>query len=116
MLYTTDPAAFRRAVALEDLDAICRVPGIGRKTAQRLVLELKDKIGAVPAGGGGVLTACPSRWLRPATPGPRRPRRSSRWGTAAARRLRPRPGGAEAVEAPSVETLVRLALKQLYRG
>ncbi len=43
------PDAVRRALAMEDLTALCLVPGIGRKGAQRLVLELKDK--AVLAGG-----------------------------------------------------------------
>lgn len=42
------PDAVRRALATEDLVALCLVPGIGRKGAQRLVLELKDK--AVLAG------------------------------------------------------------------
>jgi holliday junction DNA helicase RuvA len=35
----------RRAVAAEDLVTLCAVPGIGRKGAQRIVLELKDRIG-----------------------------------------------------------------------
>jgi Holliday junction DNA helicase RuvA len=35
----------RRAVAAEDLMTLCAVPGIGRKGAQRIVLELKDRIG-----------------------------------------------------------------------
>ncbi len=42
------PEAVRRALATEDLRALCLVPGIGRKGAQRMVLELKDK--AQPAG------------------------------------------------------------------
>ncbi len=37
------PDAVRRALVTEDLVALCLVPGIGRKGAQRLVLELKDK-------------------------------------------------------------------------
>ena len=37
------PDAVRRALVQEDLVALCLVPGIGRKGAQRLVLELKDK-------------------------------------------------------------------------
>ena len=39
------PDAVRRALATEDLTALTLVPGIGRKGAQRMVLELKDKIG-----------------------------------------------------------------------
>lgn len=35
----------RRAVAAEDFVALCAVPGVGRKGAQRIVLELKDRIG-----------------------------------------------------------------------
>lgn len=37
------PEAVRRALVTEDLAALCLVPGIGRKGAQRLVLELKDR-------------------------------------------------------------------------
>lgn len=44
------PDAVRRALATEDLAALTLVPGIGRKGAQRMVLELKDKVGAAPAG------------------------------------------------------------------
>ena len=36
--------AFRRALVTDDIDAICSVPGIGKKTAQRVVLELKEKL------------------------------------------------------------------------
>jgi Holliday junction DNA helicase RuvA len=45
MLAVHEPDGLRRAVAGDDLVALCRVPGIGRKGAQRLVLELKDRIG-----------------------------------------------------------------------
>jgi len=45
------PDALRRAVATEDLTALTQVPGVGRKGAQRLVLELKDRLGA-PSGHG----------------------------------------------------------------
>lgn len=41
------PDAVRRALATEDLTALTMVPGIGRKGAQRMVLELKDRVGAV---------------------------------------------------------------------
>jgi Holliday junction DNA helicase RuvA len=43
------PDTVRRALSTEDLAALTLVPGIGRKGAQRLVLELKDKVGAAGA-------------------------------------------------------------------
>ncbi len=53
MLAVHGPDELRRAVLSEDLVALCKVPGIGRKGAQRVVLELKDRIGA-PSGGGSL--------------------------------------------------------------
>lgn len=38
------PEAFRRALVGDDVGAIAAVPGIGKKTAQRIVLDLKDKL------------------------------------------------------------------------
>jgi len=46
MLAVHSPDALRRAVAAEDLRALTMVPGIGNKGAQRIVLELKDRLGA----------------------------------------------------------------------
>lgn len=57
MLAVHTPDALRRAVATEDLAALQRVPGIGRKGAQRIVLELADRLGpvsgATPGAAGG---------------------------------------------------------------
>jgi holliday junction DNA helicase RuvA len=44
VLSTLAPRELVRAVAAEDLAALSRVPGIGRKTASRMVLELKGKL------------------------------------------------------------------------
>jgi Holliday junction DNA helicase RuvA len=38
------PDALRRAVAMGDVDGLASVPGIGKKTAGRIVLELKEKL------------------------------------------------------------------------
>lgn len=46
MLAVHSPDALRKAVANEDLNALTMVPGIGKKGAQRIVLELKDRLGA----------------------------------------------------------------------
>ncbi|MHB1306923.1 MAG: Holliday junction branch migration protein RuvA [Limisphaerales bacterium] len=44
-----NPTAFRGAVATADVKALSRINGVGRKTAERIVVELKDRIGAVGA-------------------------------------------------------------------
>jgi Holliday junction DNA helicase RuvA len=46
MLAVHTPNGLRRAVTTEDFNALTRVPGIGKKGAQRIVLELKDRLGA----------------------------------------------------------------------
>jgi holliday junction DNA helicase RuvA len=60
MLAVHTPDALRRAVAGEDLAALQRVPGIGKKGAQRIVLEIGDKLGAA--------TGAPGESLAPAGP------------------------------------------------
>jgi Holliday junction DNA helicase RuvA len=52
MLAVHPPDAIRRAVATEDLAALTKVPGIGKKGAQRIVIELKDKLGSPLAAAG----------------------------------------------------------------
>jgi Holliday junction DNA helicase RuvA len=48
-LATHQPDVLRVAIAGADLATLTAVPGIGRKVAERLVLELKDKVGSVGA-------------------------------------------------------------------
>ncbi len=59
MLAVHSPDALRRAVATEDLNALTMVPGIGNKGAQRIVLELRDRLGAPGDFAAGV--AVPAR-------------------------------------------------------
>ncbi len=103
MLAVFTPDALRRAVLSEDVAALTRVPGIGRKGAQRIVLELAGRLGAPGSGstgdGGAVVASrrgVPAPWRdlagagqdragQPGLAGPRcRPRH---------RRGRGRPGG-----------------------
>jgi Holliday junction DNA helicase RuvA len=46
LLAVHSPRALRHAVATDDLDALTMVPGIGKKTAARLIIELKQKLDA----------------------------------------------------------------------
>lgn len=47
-----DANTLRQALADGDVTALTRVPGIGKRGAERMVLELRDKIGAVAGPGG----------------------------------------------------------------
>jgi len=53
MLSSLSLPEFKKAVKAGDLNALVRIPGIGRKTAQRMVLELKDKIEVEEPQGSG---------------------------------------------------------------
>lgn len=44
ILSTHSPRALRVALATDDVSALCLVPGVGRKTAQRLLVELKSRL------------------------------------------------------------------------
>jgi holliday junction DNA helicase RuvA len=59
------PREVRRAVATEDLAALTKVPGIGRKGAERIVIELRDRIDSVesdsPVDVSGVTAVAPWR-------------------------------------------------------
>lgn len=53
ILSAVRPAQFCEAVRNKNADVLTRLPGIGKKTAERLILELKDKVGSV--GGEEIL-------------------------------------------------------------
>jgi len=58
MLAVLSPDTLRTAVASDDVKTLTRVPGIGQKVAQRIILELKDRLGApVTASRNGVAPA-----------------------------------------------------------
>lgn len=54
VLATMTPAELRQAIAAEDIASLTRVPGIGTKGAQRMVIELKDRLRTVAAPGAAV--------------------------------------------------------------
>jgi len=56
MLAVLEPDTLRTALAEGDLPVLTRVPGIGRKGAERLVVELRDKVGVLAPAGSGPAT------------------------------------------------------------
>jgi Holliday junction DNA helicase RuvA len=60
MLAVLSPETIRRAVAGEDVKTLTAVPGIGQKGAQRIILELRDRIGAPTTAGSAGAVAAPA--------------------------------------------------------
>ncbi|WP_033341809.1 Holliday junction branch migration protein RuvA [Catenuloplanes japonicus] len=56
------PEVLRKAIGGGDTATLTRVPGIGKKGAERLVLELRDKIGPLPIGADGVTGPHSGAW------------------------------------------------------
>lgn len=58
---TCEPEALVAAIARQDIVALCKIPGLGKKTAARICLELGDKLAKLVGGGdgtaGGVVVA-----------------------------------------------------------
>jgi Holliday junction DNA helicase RuvA len=67
MLAVHPPRELRRAIATSDFATLTAVPGIGRKGAERIALELRDRIGSIDGSdaawqtGGGVAAVAPWR-------------------------------------------------------
>ncbi|MFY1671787.1 Holliday junction branch migration protein RuvA [Plantactinospora sp. WMMB334] len=62
VLAVHSPDVVRKAIASGDTGTLTRVPGIGKKGAERLVLELRDRIGAVPVGPDGAAGVTGGAW------------------------------------------------------
>jgi Holliday junction DNA helicase RuvA len=107
------PDALRAAVAAGDEKALTAVPGIGKKGAQRLLLELRDRLGApVGAVRAGAVAAAPASWseqLLAALTGLGYTAKDAEEAVAA---VTPQ---AEAAQEPQVGTLLRAALQSLNR-
>ena len=51
-LAVLEPESLRKALAEANVTALTRVPGIGKRGAERMVVELRDKVEAVPTSSG----------------------------------------------------------------
>ena len=60
-----EPAEFIKAIRLQDVARLTAIPGVGKKTAERIVLEMKDRLPAVlQAAGQGAAALRPEDQLR----------------------------------------------------
>lgn len=115
MLAVHSPEAIRRAVASEHVKTLTTVPGIGQKGAQRIILELKDRIGAPGAGelsaaGGPAPSAAWAEQVHAGLVG-------LGWSTKEAERaVRAVEPEADARSAPDVAALLRAALRTLSKA
>jgi Holliday junction DNA helicase RuvA len=111
MLAVLGPDDLRRAVGSEDVKTLTRVPGIGQKGAQRIILELKDRIGA-PVGQRQAAVAAPTEAWRDQV---RQGLQGLGWSVKDADRavdeVAPTAG-----ETPDVASLLRAALRTLSRA
>lgn len=60
ILSAVKPEDFYLAVQSQDIKTLVKLPGIGKKTAERMLLELKDKVGTFTDNRGQDITAAPT--------------------------------------------------------
>jgi len=116
MLTIHTPDGLRRAVGGGDLVALTKVPGIGKKGAERIVLELRDKIG-MPSGATSSAASRPAvaDWtaqVRDALVGLGW---SSKQADDAVEAVRPTVTQTEVADGSDVSALLRAALRELGR-
>lgn len=61
VLAVLEPEALRKALAAGDIPALTRVPGIGKRGAERMVVELRDKVNLVPVPADSATAVVPVR-------------------------------------------------------
>ncbi len=106
------PDELRQAIATENLVQLCKVPGVGRKGAQRLVIELKDKINLTRLDDQPAPAGAPAAWREQVSQGLQGLGWSARDAEAACDEVEPM-----VAEDPdvSVAVLMRAALQTLAR-
>jgi holliday junction DNA helicase RuvA len=115
MLSVMPPERIRAAISGSDIAALTKVPGIGRKGAERMVLELRDRIGALPApaaspGGGSAQQDGAGPWREQVTEALVGLGWSAKQAEDAVERVAPLAG-----DSPNVSDLLRGALRELGR-
>lgn len=105
------PDDLRRAIATDDVKTLTRVPGVGQKGAQRIILELKDRIGAPSGARAAHAPVGAAPWREQVHQGLVGLGWSTRDAEQAVEAVAP-----EAGETPDTATLLRAALQSLSRA
>jgi Holliday junction DNA helicase RuvA len=114
MLAVLSPDAIRTAVAHDDVKTLTAVPGIGQKGAQRIILELRDRIGLPGTTTAGVAVAAPApAWQAQVHGGLVGLGWSGKEAEKAIAAVAPE---ADAMATPDVARLLRLALQTLSKA
>ncbi len=111
MLAVLSPDGVRTAIAVDDVKTLTKVPGIGQKGAQRIILELKDRIGAPVGRAGAVRAAGVETWRDQVTQGLLGLGYNSRDADTAVDAV-----AAQAGDVPDVGSLLRAALRSLSKA
>jgi Holliday junction DNA helicase RuvA len=115
MLAVHRPETLRRAVSTDDVKTLTAVPGIGQKGAQRIILELRDRIGAptasAPTPAAGAVVS--SDWQRQVQAGLVGLGWSTKEADRAVSEVEP---AALAMQTPDVAQLLRAALRTLSKA
>lgn len=112
MLAVLSPDDLRLAIAGDDVKTLTRVPGIGQKGAQRIILELRDRIGTPTGATRGAATPAPGAvWRDQVHQGLVGLGWTARDAEKAVEAVAP-----EAGEIPDVASLLRAALRTLSKA
>lgn len=110
------PDELRSAIQAEDLNVLTKVPGIGRKGAQRIVLELKDRLGSPVVAGISTAVRGDAPWRSAVAAGLTSLGWSPREADAAVDQLAARLSEITDEGSPDVGALLKEALRSLDRS
>ena len=111
MLAVLSPEGVRTAIATDDVKTLTKVPGIGQKGAQRIILELKDRIGAPLGRVTAPVAAASAPWRDQVTQGLIGLGYNAKDADKAVEAV-----SGEAGEVPDVGSLLRAALRTLSKA
>lgn len=123
ILQVLSPSELYDAVAAEDVTAIARAHGVGKKLAQRIATELQSKVGALAGSTGEALTMAARKKTAPTAADPALAAKNQNRADAVSALANLGYDGvearravalaAEAMDEPGVEALIKAALKEL---